>query len=50
MLVSYTIPAGYYDGTSKVFAVDLASQTQATADVNKVLEGYTAWVLSLIHI
>ena len=41
---SYTIPAGYYDGTSKVFAVDLASQTQATADVNKVLEGYTAWV------
>lgn len=41
---SYTIPAGYYDGTSKVFAVDLASQTQVTADVNKVLEGYTAWV------
>ena len=41
---SYTIPAGYYDGTSKVFAVDLASQTQATAKVENILEGYTAWV------
>ncbi|MFR2534890.1 MAG: hypothetical protein ACLS95_06670 [Clostridia bacterium] len=41
---SYTIPAGYHNGSGKITANSLASQTQATADASKILKGYTAWV------
>ena len=41
---SYTIPAGYHNGSGKVTANSLASQTSATATAAQILQGYTAWV------
>lgn len=41
---SYTIPAGYHNGSGKITANSLASQTSATATAAKILSGYTAWV------
>lgn len=41
---SYTIPAGYHDGSGKVTAKDLASQTEGTAAATEILAGETAWV------
>ena len=41
---SYTIPEGYHNGSGKVTANDLASQTQATANANNLSNGVTAWV------
>ena len=41
---SYTIPAGYHNGSGKVTANSLASQTDATAAAAQILSGYTAWV------
>ena len=41
---SYTIPAGYHNGSGKVTAASLASQTQATATAAQILTGKTAWV------
>ena len=39
---SYTIPAGYHNGSGKVTANNLASQTSATAMTNQILSGQTA--------
>ena len=41
---SYTIPKGYHDGTGKVIANTLSSQTSATAVASNILSGKTAWV------
>lgn len=41
---SYTIPAGYHNGSGKVTANSLASQTDATATAAYIKTGYTAWV------
>ncbi len=41
---SYTIPEGYHNGSGKVTAASLASQTQATATAAQILTGQTAWV------
>ena len=41
---SYTIPKGYHNGSGKVTANSLASQTQATATANNLSSGVTAWV------
>ena len=41
---SYTIPAGYHNGSGKVTANSLASQISATVDASKILQGYSAWV------
>lgn len=41
---SYTIPAGYHNGSGKVTANSLASQTSATAAAAQITKGYTAWV------
>jgi hypothetical protein len=41
---SYTIPKGYHDGTGKVSAQTLASQTDGTATAAQILSGQTAWV------
>ena len=41
---SYTIPAGYHNGSGKVTANSLASQTQATATADNISEGKTAYV------
>lgn len=41
---SYTIPAGYHNGSGKVTANSLSSQTSATATASTILSGYTAWV------
>ena len=41
---SYTIPSGYHNGSGKVTANSLASQTSATATAARILSGYTAWV------
>lgn len=41
---SYTIPAGYHNGSGKVTANSLASQTPATATAARILSGYTAYV------
>ena len=41
---SYTIPAGYHNGSGKVTAASLASQTSATATATAILSGATAWV------
>lgn len=41
---SYTVPAGYHNGSGKVTANSLASQTQATATANNLSTGMTAWV------
>lgn len=40
----FVIPAGYHNGTGKIVANSLASQTGATADAGKILDGETAWV------
>lgn len=41
---SYTIPAGYHNGTGRVNANSLASQTSATAVAADIKSGKTAWV------
>ena len=41
---SYTVPAGYHNGSGKVTAASLASQTQGTAVAGDITEGKTAWV------
>ena len=41
---SYNIPAGYHNGSGKVTANSLASQTSGTATAARILSGYTAWV------
>lgn len=41
---SYTIPAGYHNGSGKITANSLASQTGATAQAQHILAGQTAWV------
>ena len=41
---SYTIPAGYHNGSGKVTANSLASQTSATATASDILSGKTAYV------
>ena len=41
---SYTIPAGYHNGSGVISANSLASQTSATATAAQILSGYTAWV------
>lgn len=41
---SYTIPAGYHNGSGKVTANSLASQTSGSAAANEILSGETAWV------
>ena len=41
---SYTIPAGYHNGSGKVTVNSLASQTSANATAAQILSGYTAWV------
>ena len=41
---SYTIPAGYHNGSGKVTANSLASQTAGTATAAQILSGLTAWV------
>lgn len=41
---SYTIPAGYHNGSGKVTAKSLASQTDGTAAAGDILSGKTAYV------
>ena len=41
---SYTIPAGYHNGSGKITASSLSSQTQANATAAQILKGKTAWV------
>ncbi|MFR2534873.1 MAG: hypothetical protein ACLS95_06585 [Clostridia bacterium] len=41
---SYTIPAGYHNGSGKITANSLASQTSATATSSDITEGKTAWI------
>ena len=41
---SYTIPAGYHNGSGKVKANSLSSQTSATATASDIASGKTAWV------
>ena len=41
---SYTVPAGYHNGSGKVTAASLASQTSGTAVAGDLLTGKTAWV------
>ena len=41
---SYTIPAGYHNGSGKVRANSLSSQTSGTAGTLDILDGRTAWV------
>ncbi len=41
---SYMVPAGYHNGSGKVTANSLASQTVGTATAPRILSGYTAWV------
>ena len=41
---SYTIPAGYHNGSGKITANSLASQTQATAGTLQIVPPYTAYV------
>ena len=41
---SYTIPEGYHNGSGKVTANSLASQTSATATAAQITKGKTAWV------
>ena len=41
---SYTIPIGFHNGSGKIAANSLSSQTSATATTAKILNGYTAWV------
>lgn len=41
---SYTIPAGYHNGSGKVTGNSLSSQTSATATAGNILSGKTAYV------
>jgi hypothetical protein len=41
---SFTIPAGYHNGSGKVVANTLVSQTGGTASAAHILSGQTAWV------
>lgn len=41
---SYTIPAGYHNGSGVISANSLASQTIGTATAGYILSSYTAWV------
>ena len=41
---SYTIPKGYHNGSGKITASSLASQTPGTATANDIASGKTAWV------
>ena len=41
---SYTIPAGYHNGSGSVAAASLSSQTPGTADSGDIVSGQTAWV------
>ena len=41
---SYTIPAGYHNGSGEVTANSLASQTSATAGAGDIISGKTAYV------
>ena len=41
---SYTIPVGYHNGSGKITANSLASQTVGTATANNLSNGVTAWV------
>ena len=41
---SYTIPAGYHNGSGKITANSLASQTSANAATGDILKNKTAWV------
>ena len=41
---THTISAGYHDGTGKIIAATLASQTSATAESSDILINKTAWV------
>ena len=41
---SYIIPSGYHNGSGKVTANSLSSQTSASAAVGHILSGQTAWV------
>lgn len=41
---SYTIPAGYHNGSGKITANSLASQTIGNAGADSLLSGHTAWV------
>ncbi len=41
---SYTVPAGYHNGSGRVTAASLASQTSGTAGAGDILTGKTAWV------
>ena len=41
---SYTIPAGYHNGSGKITANSLSSQTSGTASASDILSGKTAWV------
>ena len=41
---SYTIPQGYHNGSGKVTANSLASQTDANAGAAQILSGFTAWI------
>ena len=41
---SYTIPAGYHNGSGKITANSLSSQTAGTASAGEILSGKTAYV------
>nr|DAK39023.1 MAG TPA: hypothetical protein [Caudoviricetes sp.] len=41
---SYTIPAGYHNGSGNIIANSLSSQTSATAVAGNILKDKTAWV------
>lgn len=41
---SYSVPAGYHNGSGSVRANPLSSQTQGTATATDVAKGKTAWV------
>lgn len=41
---NYTIPGGYHNGTGKVTANTLASQTPGNASSGQMLTGYNGWV------
>lgn len=41
---SYTIPAGYHNGSGKITANSLAAQTGATAEAQNIISGKTAWI------
>ncbi|WP_349672198.1 hypothetical protein [Lacrimispora sp.] len=41
---SYAVPAGYHNGSGKITANNLASQTQGNADTNSILSGRSGWV------